>query len=69
MKEKQFKVVLSPIMARYLVKNSFRITDLKPHKDNPLQTVFVFENSEELHQAMKDFQDNMKLKETETANK
>ena len=56
-------------MARYIVKNNFRITDLKLHKDNTLQTVFVFENSEELHKAMKEFQDNMKLKETETANK
>lgn len=61
MEKKQCKVILSPIMARYLVKKNFRITDLKPHKDNLLQTVFVFENSEELHQAMKEFQNNRQL--------
>ena len=60
MKEKQFKVIISPIMARYLVKKGFVIKDLKPNKHYPRETCFVFENTKELHEAMTYFQENIR---------
>ena len=57
---KEYKVIISPIMARYLVKKGFVIKDLKPNKHYPRETCFVFENSQELLDAMTYFQENIK---------
>jgi hypothetical protein len=49
------KCILTAVMARYLVKQGFRIVDIKPQKENPDRTVFVFENSDELKTAMSEY--------------
>lgn len=58
--KKEYKVIISPIMARYLVKKGFVIKDIKPNKHYPRETCFVFENSQELLDAMTYFQENIK---------
>ncbi len=44
-------------MARYLLKLGFRIVDIKPQKENPHRTVFVFEDDGDgrLKEAMREF--------------
>lgn len=49
------KVVLTPTLAKHLLERGFRIVDLKPHKDDPRRTVFVFENCKELEIAVWDY--------------
>jgi len=41
-----YKVILRPSIARTLLQKGNPIVDIKPNKDKPLETVFIFENNE-----------------------
>ena len=43
MKDKSSKCIFSPQLAQYLLQCGFKIIDLKPKRDFPKETVFVFE--------------------------
>ena len=40
------KVIIKPSIARTLLHNGNPIIDIKPNKNKPLETVFIFENNE-----------------------
>ena len=42
------KVIIKPSIARTLLHMNNLIIDIKPNKDKPLETVFVFEDYEKL---------------------
>ena len=44
------KVVASSKVARRLIKDGFPVVDIKPHKNDPKRTVFVFEDSNNLRE-------------------
>ena len=44
----EYKVIIKPSIARQLLHNGNPIYDIKPKKENPLETVFVFEDTEKL---------------------
>lgn len=39
---KRVFIVVNPILARKMLKLGHSITDIKPHRENPDKTVFVF---------------------------
>ena len=41
-----YKVIIKPSIARTLLHMGHEIKDIKPKKENPLETVFVFEETE-----------------------
>lgn len=49
------KLIMSPNMARYLIKNGNKVVDIKPKKEDVLQTLFVFEVTEKLLLDMDEF--------------
>ena len=42
------KVIIRPSIARTLLHKGNPIVDIKPNKDKPLESVFVFENNQKL---------------------
>lgn len=52
--EKKGRCVYSAAAARALVRRDFKIMDLKPNKANPIQTVFVFEETEDFNNALEE---------------
>ena len=42
------KVIIRPSIARTLLQKGNPIIDIKPNKDKPLESVFIFENTEKL---------------------
>lgn len=55
MQKKYHKTIFSIKLANYLLKEGFTIYKILPHKDNPREAVFIFENAENLGQAIKDY--------------
>jgi hypothetical protein len=53
-----YKIVASCKLARALIKHGFRVIDIKPDKLEPLRTVFVFENTKEFQNYIKQYDDN-----------
>ena len=51
-KQKASKLVFDAKAARKLCKAGFPIIDIKPYRDNPDKTVFVFDNTEEFQNAL-----------------
>lgn len=47
---KTSKLIFSPQLAQYLLQCGYRIVELKPKRDNPRDTVFVFEYSKGLEE-------------------
>lgn len=45
---KNTKLIMSPTMARKLLGKGNTIVDLKPKKENPRETIFVFEATDKL---------------------
>jgi replicative DNA helicase len=43
-----YKVIIKHSIARQLLHKGNEIKDIKPKKENPLETVFVFEQTEKL---------------------
>lgn len=52
---KQHKCIVTAVMARYLLRQGFVITDIKPQKENPDRSIFVFLNTPELQKAMDNY--------------
>jgi len=43
-----YKSIFEPRVARYLLKQGNYIVDIKPDKNNPIKTIFLFEKTEKL---------------------
>jgi len=52
---KEYKVILSAKVARILLQKGFTISDIKGNKENKDKTVFVFNNSDALEKALKEY--------------
>lgn len=50
---KKYKSIFEPRVARFLLKNGNSIFDIKPNKDNPQKTIFIFEETEKFKEDMK----------------
>lgn len=55
------KIIFSPIVAKYLLSKNFKIVDLKPHKYEKNQTVFVFQYDAGLNEAIQDYKGEYKI--------
>lgn len=44
----EYKIIVKPPIARTLLQKGNLIIDIKPNKDNPKETVFVFQDTEKL---------------------
>lgn len=44
-KQKKCRVILSPQLARMLLRQGYKIVDIEPNKNIPERTVFIFENA------------------------
>ena len=49
------KCIVASTMAKYLLKQGFKIIDLKPQRDDPKRTVFVFEDDGTIGEVMKNY--------------
>jgi hypothetical protein len=45
--EKKYKIVYKTFVARQLIKLGHIVRDIKPDKENPQKTLFIFEETEE----------------------
>ena len=43
-----FKIIINPSISRQLLHKGNPIVDIKPKKENPRETMFIFENNEKL---------------------
>lgn len=59
---KTSKLVFDAKVARALCKKGFHIIDIKPLRDDPDKTVFVFENTEDFQEAFAQIMDEIKAK-------
>lgn len=59
---KTSKLVFDAKVARALCKKGFHIIDIKPLRDDPDKTVFVFENTEDFQTAFAQIMDEIKAK-------
>lgn len=55
---KKYKSIFEPRVARFLLKKGNSIFDIKPNKDNPQKTIFIFEETEKLKEDMKNISKN-----------
>ena len=46
----EFKIIIKPPIARTLLQKGNPILDIKPNKDKPNETVFVFQNTKKLRE-------------------
>lgn len=60
--KKTSQLVFDPRVARQLCKKNFYIIDIKPLRNEPEKTVFVFENTEEFQAAFAQIMEEMKAK-------
>lgn len=60
--KKKSRLVFDAKIARKMCKNGFPIVDIKPYRDNPDKTVFVFDNTEEFQAALNEIMEEMKAK-------
>lgn len=44
----KYKIIIKPPIARMLLQQGNPILDIKPNKNKPTETVFVFEDTEKL---------------------
>jgi len=51
------KTIYSTKLARKLIKEGFKLLDVKPNKINPDRTVFIFEYSAELRSILQEYKD------------
>ena len=50
--EKQYRVVSDPSIARRLIRDGFKVEDIKPKKNFPRESAFVFEMTSEFVNAL-----------------
>ena len=55
--KKDAKIIFSPQLSNYLLKNGFTIIKLKPKHDYPDETVFVFRLEEGLLECIEEWMD------------
>ena len=46
------KIIFSPCLANYLLKHGHQIINLKPNRNNPEVTVYVFEATDSLFESI-----------------
>jgi hypothetical protein len=51
--ENDVKLIFTAKLARHLLKQGYQIVDIKPNKDNPERTVFIFMDCEGLKESIK----------------
>lgn len=44
--EKKYKAIFTPYVARRLLKMGHKIADIRPRKESPSETIFIFEVDE-----------------------
>lgn len=49
------RIIFSAVLARNLIKQGFIVIDIKPNNRDKKRTVFVFEDSDELNQAIEEY--------------
>lgn len=49
------KLIFSPQLAQWLLNHKFTIVDIKPKRDYPNETVFVFELNDSLLKSIEDW--------------
>lgn len=59
------RLVFDARVARKLLKQGLVVIDIKPNRENPDKSIFVFENTEEFKQAFAEAMDEMKAKAEE----
>ena len=57
MREKETKVIHNHELANYLLSRGYQLVHIKPHKDHPNISVFVFSIAEGLLEAIDSFGD------------
>ena len=53
--DENLKCVISPKLARFLIKMGFIIKDIRPNRNIPTATIFLFERSQELEKQIEIF--------------
>ena len=53
--EKKFKVIFSPQLANYLLKNNYNIVKLKPKHNTENESVYVFEVKDGFYDVMEEW--------------
>ena len=53
--EKKYISIFNPGIARHLLKHGYILIDIKPHREIPNASVFVFLNEEGLFEIVKNF--------------
>jgi hypothetical protein len=53
--ERNVKLIFTAKLARHLLKLGYQIIDIKPNKDNPDRTVFIFKDNPELKKIIREF--------------
>lgn len=48
------KIIFKPYIARGLLKRGHKMVDIKPYRDNPDRSIFVFEKTVQLLEDMRD---------------
>ena len=61
--KKEYKLIFNAGCARRLLKAGCLIVDVKPDKENPVKTVFVFKRDEAFEKAFATINDELKAKE------
>lgn len=51
----EVKLIFTAKLARYLLKQRYQIVDIKPNKDNPERTVFIFADCDGLKESIREF--------------
>lgn len=61
--KKEYKLVFNAGVTRKLLKAGATIVDVKPDKENPVKSVFVFKRDETFEKAFATINDELKSKE------
>lgn len=59
--QSEVKLIFTAKLARYLLKQGYQIIDIKPNKDNPERTVFIFMDCAGLKEIIREFKQNTKI--------
>ena len=51
----EVKLIFTAKLARYLLKQGYQIIDIKPNKDIPERTVFIFIDCDGLKESIREF--------------